>query len=371
MPAVSGAAASTHLQRAERAAAEAERAGLAGLLVTPSADLIYLTGYDPPPLERLTCLVVRPAADPVLLVPELERPRALGAPVGRALEIVVWRDGEDPYEALAPLVDSAGTYGVTASMWASHLMALQEGLGGASFVRGAIALEPIRAVKDAQEVEALSRAARGADEAFRRILGSKIDGRREEEVAEDLAALLREQGEVVAFTIVASGPNGASPHHDTGSRFIREGDGVVLDFGGRVVGYCSDISRTVSVGPPSARLEEVHGIVREAQEAAFQAVRPGVPAEEVDRAARDVIERAGYGDRFVHRTGHGIGLEEHEAPYIVTGNAEPLEAGMCFSIEPGIYLEGELGVRIEDIVTVTQDGAQRLNRAPRDLAVVA
>jgi Xaa-Pro aminopeptidase len=218
----------------------------------------------------------------------------------------------------------------------------------------------------------LSRAARGADAAFHSVIGRRMEGLREEEIAASLADLLREGGhEIVTFTIVASGPNGASPHHEPGGRPIREGDAVVLDFGGKVGGYCSDISRTVCVGRSPERFVEVYEVVREAQEAAFQAVRPGVPAEEVDRAARDVIERAGYGDRFIHRTGHGIGLELHENPYIVRGNAEPLRAGMCFSIEPGIYLDGEFGVRIEDIVTVTDDGASRLNRATRELETVA
>src|SRR5439155_4622536 len=173
------------------------------------------------------------------------------------------------------------------------------------------------------------------------------------------------------FTIVGSGPNGASPHHRPGSRRIEVGDAVVLDFGGRVGGYCSDFSRTVSVGEASMDVAEVHAVVREAQQAGFAAVRPGVPAEEVDAAARRVIEEAGYGDAFFHRTGHGIGLEEHEPPYIVRGNREPLEEGMCFSIEPGIYLEGRFGVRIEDIVTVTADGARRLNNSPRDLKLVS
>ena len=186
-----------------------------------------------------------------------------------------------------------------------------------------------------------------------------------------LGAHLVETGHQLAtFGIVGSGPNGASPHHEAGDRTIRQGDTVVLDFGGRLAGYCSDISRTVSVGEPSGEVKEVHAIVQEAQEAAFNAIRPGVAAQDVDRAARRVIEDAGYGENFIHRTGHGIGLEEHEHPYIVQGNERLLEPGMSFSIEPGIYLEGRFGVRIEDIATVTEDGGMRLNHAPRELAVV-
>jgi D-alanyl-D-alanine dipeptidase len=199
-----------------------------------------------------------------------------------------------------------------------------------------------------------------------------MDGMREEEVAAALADLLTEHGHDTAeFTIVASGPNGASPHHEPGSRSIRAGEEVVMDFGGTVGGYYSDMTRTVVVERPPRGFAQVYDAVREAQEAAFQAVRPGVAAEVVDAAAREVIAMAGYADRFVHRTGHGIGLEVHEDPYIVAGNRRVLQPGMCFSIEPGIYLDGRFGVRIEDIVTVTETGAQRLNRASRDLETVA
>jgi Xaa-Pro aminopeptidase len=355
-----------------RAAEETERAGLSALLISPSADLLYLCGYDPPLLPRLTCLVLRPGAGPVLLVPALERPRAMDSPAGADLEIAAWPDGDDPYDHVAKLVDDGGAYGVADRMWAVHVLGLQRVLSGAEFVPASRIMAGLRAIKDENELGLLSRAARGADAAFHTVLGRRIEGLREEEVAATLADLLREGGhEIVTFTIVASGPNGASPHHEPGGRPIRDGDPVVLDFGGKVGGYCSDISRTVCVGRSRERFVEVYEIVREAQEAAFQTIRPGLPAEEVDRAARDVIERAGYGERFLHRTGHGIGLEEHENPYIVRGNAEPLQPGMCFSIEPGIYLEGEFGVRIEDIVTVTDDGASRLNRATRELETVA
>ncbi|HVM12339.1 MAG TPA: M24 family metallopeptidase, partial [Actinomycetota bacterium] len=191
------------------------------------------------------------------------------------------------------------------------------------------------------------------------------------DVAARLGDLLGELGhDEVTFTIVGSGPNGASPHHEPGDRVLQAGDAVVMDFGGRAGGYCSDITRTVGVREIADEIREVHEIVREAQERAFHAVRPGVPAQEVDRAAREVIASAGYGERFIHRTGHGIGLEEHEPPYLVEGNEDPLLAGMCFSIEPGIYLPGRFGVRIEDIVTVTDDGARRLNRANRELELV-
>jgi Xaa-Pro aminopeptidase len=359
------------LARITRAAEEARAAGLDALIVSPSPDLVYLAGYDPPPLERLTALVLRPGREPVLLVPELERPRAVAEPVGLLARVESWRDGEDPYEALARTLGGGSRFGVSDRMWAAHLLGLQRALPGATFSSGSAVLARLRARKDPEELHLLSRAGRAADEAFHRVVRLGFEGRTEEEVARELASLLLDTGhQSVAFTIVASGPNAASPHHQPGPRTIRRGDVVVLDFGGRVGGYCSDITRTVSVGEPSEEVREAHEVVARAQEAAFQAARPGVPAQEVDRAARRVIEEAGYGPAFLHRTGHGIGLEEHEAPYIVEGNEEPLAPGMTFSIEPGVYLEGRFGVRIEDIVAVTEEGAVRLNHAPRELAVV-
>ena len=190
-------------------------------------------------------------------------------------------------------------------------------------------------------------------------------------IAQELGELLVAHGhDQAAFTIVASGPNSASPHHEAGERTIRDGDAVVLDFGGTVDGYYSDTTRTVVVGEPAERLREVHVVVAAAQRAATEVVRPGIEIETVDRAARSVIEAAGFGDRFIHRTGHGIGLEVHEPPYAAAGDHTVLEPGMTFSVEPGIYLDGELGVRIEDIVEVTDDGVESLNTTSRDLRVV-
>jgi D-alanyl-D-alanine dipeptidase len=226
-------------------------------------------------------------------------------------------------------------------------------------------------VKDAHELDALSRAARAADAAFDEIRTTRFAGRSEREVAGDLASMLVAKGHDRAdFTIVASGPNSASPHHEPGDRTIGPGDAVVMDFGGELSGYFSDTTRTVFVQRCPADAEDVYRIVEQAQEAAFRAAGPGVPAQEVDRAARSVIDEAGFGERFIHRTGHGIGLEVHEHPYVVEGNDEPLRPGMCFSLEPGIYLEGRFGVRIEDIVTVTARGAERLNLSTRDIQIV-
>ncbi|HEX9123473.1 MAG TPA: Xaa-Pro peptidase family protein [Actinomycetota bacterium] len=358
------------LERIRRAAGQAGEAGLDGLLATPGPDLRYLTGHAPPPLERLTLLVLHPDRDPVMLVPALERPAAVAAPGTSSVELAAWSDGEDPYAVAAGLLHP-GRYAIADQTWASHVLGLVEAVPGCTFVPRGRHLPLLRARKDDDEIQLLSRAAAGADASFRAVKTHTFAGRREEEIAEDLAELLRAHGhQSVDFTIVASGPNAASPHHTAGERIMKLGDAVVLDFGGFASDYGSDITRTVVIGEPPEGFEEVYGVVRRAQQAAFEAVRPGAHPEEIDRAARAMIEDAGYGEHFIHRTGHGIGLETHEEPYIVAGNATPLEPGMTFSIEPGIYLAGRFGVRIEDIVAVTDGGAVRLNEATRELQVV-
>ncbi len=360
-----------YAERRARATDAAGVAGLAGLLVAPGPDLAYLVGHEPPPLERLTLLILAAAREPVLVVPALEAPAAESAPGIEGIELVGWRDGgDDPYAIVARLL-RPGRYALGDQTWAVHLLGLERAGSGYDFVSAGETLPLLRAVKDQDEIARLRAAAAGADAVFGEIVGLALAGRREIDVAADLDRLLREHGhERVDFTIVGSGPNAASPHHGASERQIRGGDAVVLDFGGVADRYCSDITRTVFVGEPDAEQRRVYDVVREAQQAAFEAVRPRVAAQDVDRAARAVIADAGFGDRFVHRTGHGIGLEVHEPPYIVEGNPTPLEAGMTFSDEPGIYLPGRFGVRIEDQVVVVADGAERLNEASRDVTVV-
>ncbi|MFE9681204.1 M24 family metallopeptidase [Streptomyces sp. NPDC006285] len=369
--------------RMERAVRAAAAAGLAGVLVAPGPDLVWLTGYAPPAAtERLTLLVLAAGQEPVLVVPTLEAPdaeRAVGAP---ALTLRDWTDGDDPYAATARLLDASGVlhslkggagarFGVSDNAWALHLLGLQKALPGTSYVSLTEGLPMLRAVKDAAELERLAAAGAAADATYEEILKVPFAGRRESDVAGDLAGLLRGYGhEQVDFTVVGSGPNGADPHHEAGDRVIERGDTVVLDFGGLKHGYGSDTSRTVHVGEPTAEEQRVHDIVRAAQQAAFEAVRPGVACQDVDRVARALITEAGHGDRFIHRTGHGIGVTTHEPPYMIEGEEQPLVPGMCFSVEPGIYLPGRFGVRIEDIVTVTEDGGRRLNDTPREMAVV-
>ncbi|MEV5043855.1 aminopeptidase P family protein [Streptomyces griseoincarnatus] len=358
--------------RMDRAARQAADAGLAGLLVAPGPDLVWLTGYAPPAVtERLTLLVLAAGREPVLVVPTLEAPDAEKATGAPALALRDWTDGKDPYALTAALLDGRGRFGVSDNAWAQHLLGLQQALPGTSYVSLTEALPMLRAVKDAAELERLAAAGAAADAAFEEIRNVRFSGRPESEVAADLAALLHRFGHSqVDFTIVASGPNGANPHHEAGDRRIGRGDMVVLDFGGLKDGYGSDTSRTVHVGEPTEEERRVHDLVREAQEAGFRAVRPGAACQDVDRAARAVIADAGYGEYFVHRTGHGIGVTTHEPPYMIEGEERPLVPGMCFSVEPGVYLPGRFGVRIEDIVTVTEDGGRRLNDTERGMVIV-
>lgn len=359
-------------QRLRRAAGAAGNAGLDGILVTPGPDLLYLTGYAPVAItERITLLVVPADGEPALLVPKLERPDAEAAPGTSKLRIADWTDGSDPYQEAAALLGGAGRYAISDSAWAMHLLGLQDHLPGSSYVSMTTALPMLRAIKDADEVERLTAAGAAADMAYEEIVTLKFAGRSENDVGAELARLLRRFGHSqVDFTVVGSGPNGANPHHEIGPRIIEEGDMVVLDFGGLKDGYGSDTTRTVHVGEPTAKEQEVHDVVRRAQQAAFEAVRPGVECQEIDRVARAVITEAGYGQYFIHRVGHGIGLTTHEPPYMVKGETQILEPGMCFSIEPGIYLPGQFGVRIEDIVTVIPDGGRRLNQTSREMRIV-
>jgi Xaa-Pro aminopeptidase len=358
--------------RMRRVVADATEAGLDGLLITPGPDLVWLTGYRPTAItERLTVLVLVPDREPTLLVPSLERPDAEDAVGAPSLAIVDWADGEDPFARAADYLSPTATMGIADSAWAMHLLGLQDAVPGSSYRSLTQSLPMLRAVKDANEIARLAAAGAAADATYEQILGVRFAGRKETDVAADLARLLRDFGhEQVDFTVVGSGPNGANPHHEAGDRTIEVGDAIVLDFGGLMDGYGSDTSRTVCVGEPSADVRAVHEIVRLAQQAGVEAVRPGVACQDIDRAARSVITDAGYGEQFIHRTGHGIGTTTHEPPYMIEGEEQPLVPGMCFSVEPGIYLAGQFGVRIEDIVTVTETGGLRLNNTERDLQIV-
>jgi len=359
-------------ERLERGARQAARAGFDGLIVAPGPDLAYFADYLPvATTERITLLVIPADGEPSLLVPALERGGAAQTRASGALRLIDWADGDDEYVPAAGLLRSGGRYAISDATWAMHLLGLQEKLPDARFEAISHALPLLRAVKTADEVDRLAAAGAAADATFEDVVQLPFAGRTELQVAADLDRLLREHGHAqVDFTIVASGPNGADPHHEPGERLITEGDMVVLDFGGLQDGYGSDTTRTVHVGEPTDEEHEVFEVVRHAQQAAFEAVAVGVPCQEVDRAARAVIRDAGYGEFFIHRVGHGIGVTTHEPPYMVEGEEQPIEAGMCFSIEPGIYLPGRFGVRIEDIVVAAEDGAHRLNNSSRELHLV-
>ena len=371
-----------HAERRGRAAARLRDAGAAGLVCFPSRNLQYLTGFDEKPGERHFFLVM-PASgdggdadadvdDPVLLVPALyERQVREETTVG---DVRTWADGDDPTAAVRDLLVERGVREgrllVDDTMWATFTQDLREAAPNATWGLASEALGELRVRKDETELSAMRAAADAADATVGdlRELGADAVGMTERELAKWISDRLAEHGgEGVSFeTIVGAGPNGAKPHHGHGDREVGAGEPVVLDFGTRVDGYPSDQTRTlVFDGEPPSEYERVHEVVREAQAAAIDAVEPGVTAESIDRAARNVIDEAGYGDAFIHRTGHGVGLDVHEEPYVVAGNARPLEAGMVFSVEPGIYLDGRFGCRIEDLVVVTENGCERLNRTDR------
>ena len=352
------------------------------LLLSHGADLPWLTGYRAMPLERLTMLVLPVSGDPHLVVPILEAPRVAAADDLFTLD--PWSDGEEPIDVVASLLGSARGGGrlrlaVSDRAWATSVLSLQHRIPGADWVGSSLVTSPVRAVKDASEIEALRRAGAAADKVAAALQGGAVPlvGRTEAQVSNELAARLVQQGhQQVNFAIVGSGPNAASPHHEPGARVIGRDETVVCDFGGTYsvdgdVGYCSDITRTVVTGAPSPEVERCYRVLEEAQGAAVAAARAGVTAEHVDAVARDIIAGAGLGELFVHRTGHGIGIEEHEDPYLVAGNAEPLVVGHAFSVEPGIYRAGSFGMRLEDIVVIGEDGApEPLNSVDHGLVVV-
>ena len=360
--------------RLARAGAEASARGIDALLITPSPDYTYLLGYSAPALERLTCLVLPAEGEPTLVLPRLEEPLArheLGD-LAELIELRSWGETDDPFGVVRErLRGTAMRVGVQDQMWARFVLRLRARLDPIELVLAGPTMAALRQRKIPEEIERLRSAAAAADEAMLGITGERLSGRTEAEVSRHIRELLLEAGhETADFAIVGSGPNSASPHHEAGERLIGPGEAIVLDMGGARGGYCSDTTRTAFVGEPPPDFAALYEVLRQAQAAACDAVRPGITAHDVDRAAREIIEEAGYGERFFHRTGHGIGLETHEEPYIVAGNLEQLETGHAFSVEPGIYIDGEWGARIEDIVVCTQDGGERLNQTSRDLFIV-
>lgn len=352
--------------RIEAARIEMSRRGIDALLVSVGSDLPYLTDYRAFPLERITALVLPVDGDPALFVPTLEAPR-----VKTTVEVVSWDETDDPIARIARLLPAEGKIAVGDQMWAAFLIAFQGHLPAASFVSAEELMASLRIIKEPGEIDALRDAAHGVDRVAEELSEVRFSGKTEREISRTITDMTIAAGhDSVSFAIVASGPNGASPHHEPSDRVVRERDAIVVDFGGRVRGYGSDTTRMYCVGTPPDGFEEAYAVLQEAQKAAVDAVRPGVAAERIDAAARTIIDDAGYGEYFIHRLGHGIGLDAHEQPYLVEGNDQVIRAGMAFSIEPGIYIPDRWGMRIEDIVVATGGGVDRLNRSSRALRFV-
>jgi Xaa-Pro aminopeptidase len=365
--------ATVYARRLAAAAAATGEAGLAGLVITPGYDLRYLTGSRAQTFERLTALVLPASGDATVVVPRMELASLKESAIAElGLTVRDWVDGDDPYQLVsAALGGGPAATAVTDSMPALHLLPLA-GVLGVLPVLATDVLRKLRMVKEECEIDALRKAGSAIDRVHARVPEFLVPGRTEADVAADIAeAIVAEGHSAVAFIIVGSGPHGADPHHSYSDRELQAGDIVVVDIGGAYEpGYHSDSTRTYSIGEPKPVVAQQYSTLQRAQRAAFEAVRPGVTAEQVDAAARDVLAEAGLAEFFVHRTGHGIGLSVHEEPYIIAGNDLPLAEGMAFSIEPGIYFPGSWGARVEDIVVVTEDGALSVNNRPHDLIVV-
>ena len=365
--------AAEYSQRLAAAAVSATEHGVDVLFISPGPDLTYLTGYDAIPLERLTCLVLPSEGDPCLVVPTLEEAAAAASPIS-AMQLPVhsWPETADPFELVASLTPAAAkTAAVDDRMWASKALALQAALPNTRLVAAGEVMTELRMRKSAREIAALQEAGEAIDDVHRLVPELLRPGRTEREVAADISdAILRGHARV-DFVIVASGPNGASPHHESSDRVLEVGDAIVVDIGGTTAaGYCSDSTRTYHLGQPDPEYAAAFEVLHQAQQEATAAAVVGARCEAVDAAARDRLTEAGLGELFIHRTGHGIGLETHEEPYIVEGNTLPLEPGMAFSIEPGFYDAGRWGARIEDIVVCSADGPIVCNNTDRSLHIV-
>ena len=372
MSAVSSSTA-TYLDRIDRARSRMNEAGIDVLLVSVGRDLPYLTGYEAMPLERLTMLVVPKDGDATLVVPRMEAPRVVEQP--GVFTLLRWNETDDPVSLVAGLVGQPATAAIGDTMWARFLVDLLGYWPSTSthYLRSVEVMNALRMRKDAAEIAALADAGAAVDRIAADLQAGRIPlvGRTEADVSADLGRrILGEGHQRVNFAIVAAGENAASPHHHASDRVINDGEILLCDFGGTMNGYCSDITRCVFLGEPPSEVAEAYAVLHEAQRAAVLAGTVGTPCEEVDRVARKIITDAGYGEYFMHRTGHGIGMEEHEDPYMVEGNGLPLEPGHAFSVEPGIYLPNRWGMRLEDIVVATTDGPVAVNDANHELVTV-
>lgn len=363
---------SVYEQRAERAQKLMAQQGIDWLIVSHSTDLFYLISFTKQQSERLVLLMIPREGRPKMVIPGFET--SVFEKYAGFFDLVGWEETENPVDKVAAIVggDGAGkTIAVGDQLHSIFLLRIQQALSGAKYVPGQAITARLRMIKTPDEIAQLRTAAEGADRSYEALFNQPLVGMSELEVLRFLhAQLLANAHQTVGNGIVGAGAHGASPHHKTSESRLQNGDAVVVDFGGGVNGYRSDITRTFQLGEPADEFRKIYEITREAQQLGFEAVKPGVTTEYIDEVTRGYITKHGYGEYFLHRTGHGIGLDGHESPYLVKGDQTVLEEGMTFSIEPGIYLKGKYGVRIEDIVAVTATGGDRLNQSPRELRII-
>ena len=364
---------SKYSQRLASLQAQIRAEGIDTIFISPGPDLRYFTGYDAVALERLTALVVHASKDPTVISPYLEKAAAQASPIGDlGLEIITWQETEDPFLKVKDKCGKIEKFAIDGRMWADKLLSFQNAFENSQSVSGTEAIANLRMVKDSDEIASLIAAGKAIDAVHANVPSFLKAGRTEREVGSDIANAILEAGhKTVDFVIVGSGPNSASPHHEVSDRVIQNGDVVVVDLGGTLPdGYCSDSTRTYALGSVSDEFASRYEILKNAQHLATQAVTPGVACESIDAVARKYMTKHGIGDLFIHRIGHGIGLETHEHPYMVSGNSLPIKEGFAFSIEPGFYETGKSGARIEDIVICGEKSAIVLNNQPRELLVV-
>lgn len=362
------------VDRLDRVRAQLLDCGVSAMFVTPGTDMIYLVGYHAVPLERLTMLVISPGQDPFMVVPRLERSAALASPFGATgWDVIAWGETDDPYAIIADRLESmSGKIALDSHMWAERVLTIQSRFPSIECTSAAPIINSIRVIKSPDELDHLRAAAAAIDRVHAQVPSVLRAGRTEQEVGRDIADLIIAEGHSrVDFVIVAAGPNAASPHHEVSNKVILQGEPVVIDIGGTMPsGYCSDCTRTYSVGAPSTEFMKRYEILQRAQVLSTHAVHNGAQSHSIDEAGRHELEVNGLGQYFIHRTGHGIGLDTHEEPYIGPQNPTVITTGMVFSIEPGFYIEGVHGARIEDIVICTPDGAEVLNKQTHELVVV-
>ena len=363
-------ATATSTNRISRLADALQDAGIDAFFAWSPITMKYLAGYGESAHERFLGFGIRADGEVCVICPALSENQLRRASVQN---LRTWTDNDDPLALFQQLANEwnlkSGILAVDDDMSARQLLQMQAVLPAALFKSGQPVLSTLMRKKDAQELATMNRAAKIADDAYGSGLKAIKAGVKESTVSDALSDEMKRLGGVPTFAIIGAGANGAEPHHLTDNTVLKEGDVIVMDFGCDVDGYQSDITRCACCGKASDEAKKVYDVVLAAHLAARARIKPGVQAQEIDRAARQVINDAGYGEFFVHRTGHGIGMRGHEEPYIVEGNDTILEEGDCFSIEPGIYLPGRFGIRIENIVTVTSGGHESQNVEPAERLV--